>query len=147
MPKQKPPKPEAEVNESEPGADWFAPFTTPGKRVKLNAALISKDEQNRIMAESPNPLVEWDVFWHLTNAPDLMREGAKLRVDRKRGGKKAADTNRNAAATWHADVEKRARRLLASGINPRELAGKLAQTTSGVTADSIRRHLRKAGIK
>lgn len=72
-------------------------------------------------------------------------EVARLGASSK-GGREGGQTRKTRAKGWQATVEGKARKLLAQGVPERELAGRLAQTTS-VKADTIRRHLKKVGLK
>ena len=72
--------------------------------------------------------------------------GISKAMGNKRGGKHTAKAKQEKAATWHTKVERKARELLAQSIPARDLAGKLSQTCD-VSADRIRRHLKKVGVK
>lgn len=62
------------------------------------------------------------------------------------GGREGSKTRKAYAKEWQLVAEERARKLLAQGVPERELAGRLAQTVDA-SADRIRRHLKKVGLK
>ena len=62
------------------------------------------------------------------------------------GGREGSKARKRRAKEWQSGAEERARKLLAQGVPARELAGRLAQTVDA-SADRIRRHLKKAGLK
>lgn len=62
------------------------------------------------------------------------------------GGKEGSKTRKTRAKEWQLVAEESARKLLARGVSERELAGRLAQTVDA-SADRIRRHLKKVGLK
>ena len=72
-------------------------------------------------------------------------EVARLRAS-SHGGREGSKTRKAHAKEWQVIAEERARKLLAQGVSERELAGRLAQTVDA-SADRIRRHLKKAGLK
>ena len=72
-------------------------------------------------------------------------EVVRLRAS-SHGGKEGSKTRKAHAKEWQVIAEERARKLLAEGVSGRELAGRLAQTIDA-SADRIRRHLKKVGLK
>lgn len=124
-------------------SDWMEPFKAPCKRITLNAGLI---DVRRFVHESPNAPIASHAILSLTNAPDLIREAGNLQAGRKRGGKKAAATNRDKAEAWQRQCVIKARALLDKGASPRDLAGVLAPKFQR-DAGTVRRVLKKAGVR
>ena len=62
------------------------------------------------------------------------------------GGREGGKTRKARAKEWQLVAEKKARKMLAQGVSERELAGRLEKTVDA-SADRIRRHLKKAGLK
>lgn len=124
-------------------SDWMEPFMEPPIHVKLNAELVSINETERLIADSENPAVAAHTFLNLTNAKDLMREGASQRAGRKRGGKKTADKNGALAKQSHDQWIAAAKAMV--GTDPHNLSAKVAKRF-GKTDKAVRPVLQQAGL-
>lgn len=84
---------------------------------------------------------------HKLGRLEALAEARKARVESStKGGKRAAATRREAAGTWQEKCIDDARRLIASGTEPRNVAGKLAQRKGAKHITTIRKVLRKASV-
>lgn len=76
----------------------------------------------------------------------LAQSGLAHSKAKKRGGVEGAKIRQQNAAAWHRTAEDHARALLAAGRGPRDVSALIAVRNGMPKADTIRRHLRKAGL-